>query len=62
MSSGKISKNKINSIINKKTWTYIPGPRMGTNNFMYGVEITGFKKSNKTKIITQGSRKNGNKK
>lgn len=58
MQSSKLSKSKVNSIINKKNWTYVPGPRMGTNNFMYGVELGSLKASKKVKIITQG-KKNG---
>jgi hypothetical protein len=58
MQSKKLSKNKVDSIINKKDWTYVPGPRMGTNNFMYGVELGTLKTSKKVKIVTQG-KKNG---
>ena len=53
----RIPSKQIKSIMSQKQWTYVPGPRMGTNNFMYGVELSSFPSSKKTKIVTQGGKK-----
>ncbi len=44
-----ISSDRVKSVMAQKTWTYVPGPRMGTNNYMYGIELKDLKKSNSKK-------------
>jgi hypothetical protein len=45
-----ISPKQVQSVMAQKSWSYVPGPRMGTNNYMYGIELKDLKKtSNKKK-------------